>query len=108
MRRRNFLSGAAIGVGASFLIRPAAAFKLESMSAPLEAAYVQGCQIDPTHAALIEEAREKLASAPQIEAKQASAALADLAQELKQGLICPICGCNLSLDRLPETSATRF
>jgi hypothetical protein len=108
MRRRDFLSGAAVGVGAGLFIKPAAAFKLESMSAPLEAAYVQSCQIDPTHAALIEEARKKLAYDPQIESKQASAALADLAQELKQALICPLCGCKLALETLPETPAPRF
>jgi hypothetical protein len=108
MRRRNFLSGAAIGAAGGLLVQPAAALKLESMLAPLEAVYAQRCRVDPTHAALIQEAREKLATDTRVASERGSAALEDLAQELKQALTCPHCGCNLAVDGLPHPPAPRF
>ncbi len=108
MKRRQFLScatvtatvtatvAATVAATGGLLTAPARALVIETAPPAIDAAYALRCQVDPVHAGLLQEARDKLG-----QNKEAVAALDALAKDLKQALTCPFCGCNLALDTAP-------
>jgi hypothetical protein len=92
MKRRQFLSSAAVAAGGLFA-SPACALVIEIATPAIDTAYALCCQVDPVHAGLVREARGKLGQNP-----EAVAALDALAKDLKRALICPYCGCDLALE----------
>ena len=103
MKRRQFLSSAAVAATGGLLAAPAQALMIETAPPAIGAAYAMRCQVDPVHAGLVQEARVRLG-----ENKDAVAALDALAKDLKQALTCPYCGCNLALDSAPPPVKSPF
>jgi len=103
MKRRQFLSCAAVAATGGLLASTAHALVIEAAPPAIDAAYALRCQVDPAHAGLIQEAREKLA-----QNKDAVAALDALTKDLKQALTCPYCGCNLALETAPAPVKAPF
>ena len=103
MKRRHFLSCAAAVATGGLVAAPARALVIETAPPAIDAAYAMRCQVDPTHAGLLREAREKLGKNP-----DAVAALDAIAKDLKQAMTCPYCGCNLALETITPAEKSRF
>jgi hypothetical protein len=103
MKRRHFLSRAAVATAGGLFAAPVGALVIEAAPPAIDAAYALRCQVDPMHAALLQEARDKLG-----QNKEAQAALDAIAKDLKQAMICPYCGCNLTLEGAPSPEKARF
>jgi hypothetical protein len=91
--RRQLLAGVALGsAAAAFASRPAQAFSIEPMTAPLSKAYGLACQPasagNTDHVQLIADARTLLKNEIASGLKPAGAA---------QVVVCPICGCALTV-----------
>lgn len=103
MKRRQFLTCVAAATTGGLIAAPARALVIETAPPAIDAAYALRCQVDPTHAGLLREARDKIGQNP-----DAVAALDAIAKDLKQAMVCPYCGCNLSLETAPAPQKTRF
>lgn len=102
MKRRQFMSCAAVVATGGLLAPPARALVIETAPPAVSTAYALRCQVDPVHAGLLQEARVKLG-----ENKDAVAALDALAKDLKQALTCPYCGCDLAQESAPAPVKSR-